>query len=402
MKLDCPALLRLGAPWAAFVMAAILLSGCTRTSEVRPQTEAPAAPSNVIQMGLEAQMHVGLQLARVTETMLTEYLQVTGTVQPVDSRLGQVRPLARGRLDDVAVRVGDRVGKGQVLAHYDNIEAGEVGAQYVSAQAEVARLNVELAALSKQTARKKDLLEAGAVAQKDYELSLAEQQGMEQRIRSQQGVVAGLAARLKRFGVAPGDAQGGLTATLVAPFDGLVIKVNASPGKVVEPADELFTIADLSQVWVQAEVYEKDLGRVRVGQPAAITVDTYPGERFMGRVTYIADFLDPQTRTARVRCEVPNPATRLKLDMFASVQLPTTFSHKAVAVPQSALHQVEGKSVVFVSKGPTEFETRTVKTGNSVGEQVEILEGLKLGESIVVQGAFHLKSIVAGKGLGEE
>ena len=388
---------------ALFLSTSVLLLSvaCSRQPE-EPKPDAAKTPANVIEMGLEAQKHVGLKVAPAESAQLTEYLQVTGTVQPVDSRVGHVRALARGRLEDVFVTVGDRVRRGQPLAQYDNIEAGELVSQHAAAQAEMGRLKVQLASRAKQTERNKNLAEIGASPKKDYELSLAEQQEVEQNVQSQASVLAGLTARLRRFGVAPGDPGSATRASLQAPFDGVVIKVNSAPGRVVEPSDELFTIADLSLVWVQAEVYEKDLGRIRVGQTATITVDTYPGERFSGRVTYIGDFLDPQTRTARVRCEVPNPGTRLKLDMFASVQLPTTFSRKAVAVPQAALQQVEGRNVVFVSKGPTNFEVRTVKVGNTVQSQTEIVEGLSAGEPIVVQGAFHLKSIVAGKELGEE
>jgi cobalt-zinc-cadmium efflux system membrane fusion protein len=379
----------------------LLIASCSRPPEETKPAES-SAPTNVIQMELEAQKHVGLRVAPAEFTQLTEYLQVTGTVQPVDSRVSQIRPLARGRLDEVFVKVGDRVRRGQPLAQFDNIEAGELVSQHAAAQAELGRLKVQLATLARQAERNKNLAEIGAAPKKDYELSVAEQQEAEQNIQSQESVLAGLAARLKRFGVTPGDPGSATTASLQAPFDGVVIKVNSAPGRVVEPSDELFTIADLSQVWVQAEVYEKDLGRIRIGQMATITVDTYPGERFSGRVSYIGDFLDPQTRTARVRCEVLNPGTRLKLDMFASVQLPTTFSRKAIAVPQAALQQLEAKTVVFVSKGPTAFEVRTVKTGNTVQSRTEIVEGLSAGEPIVVQGAFHLKSIVAGKELGEE
>ncbi len=384
------------------IAVSILSAACSRSKDEKGKSEEPPRPTNLVQMELEAQKHVGLEVARVRVTQLTEYLHVTGTVQPVDSRVSQVRSLARGRLDDIAVKVGDRVQKGQILARYDNIEAGELAFLYASAQADSARLKVQLAALAGQTERNRNLSEIGAAPKKDYEMSLAEQQGVEQNIRSQESLLAGISARLRRFGVTPGDTQGGLTATLQAPFDGVIIKLNAAPGKVVEPADELFTLADLSQVWVQAEVYEKDLGRIRVGQPATIAVDTYPGERFTGRITYIADFLDPQTRTARVRCDVPNPSIRLKLDMFASVQLPTTFRRQALAVPQGALQQLDGKTVVFVRKSPTSFEVRAVKIGNTVVNQVEILEGLKPDEPIVVQGAFHLKSIIAGKVLGED
>ncbi len=170
----------------------------------------------------------------------------------------------------------------------------------------------------------------------------------------------------------------------------------------MEPGREMFTVADLSKVWVQAEVYEKDLGRIRLGQNAAIKVDTYPDETFAGRVAYISDVLDPQTRTARVRCEVENREMRLKTEMFANIELPTKFSKQALAVPSTAVQDVEGKNVVFVQHSPTKFEARQVEKGVTVNGQTEIISGLSAGERIVSQGAFHLKSILAGGQLGDD
>jgi len=149
-------------------------------------------------------------------------------------------------------------------------------------------------------------------------------------------------------------------------------------------------------------VYEKDLGRVQVGQPAFIRVDTYPDIRFSGKVTYISDILDPQTRTARVRCEVANPETKLKLDMFATVELPTSFRRTAISVPVSAIQQLDHRNVVFVRDSQTTFQVRAVDLGRQVKEQVEVLSGIKEGEPVVTQGASHLKAILAGKDLGEE
>jgi cobalt-zinc-cadmium efflux system membrane fusion protein len=171
---------------------------------------------------------------------------------------------------------------------------------------------------------------------------------------------------------------------------------------MVEPSTELFTVADISRVWVQAEVYEKDLGRLQVGQSAIIHVDTYPDQAFAGKVTYISDALDPQTRTAKVRCEVANAGIRLKLDMFATIQLPTTFNRQAIAVPIGAIQQLETKTVVFVQRGAAQFEAREITPGKNVNGQVEVVAGLREGEPVVIVGAFHLKSIVAGKDLGEE
>ena len=383
--------------WLIVVASCAWLSAC---SSPKPVSE-PAAKQDpgVVVMQVEAQQRVGLEVAPVKLTQLSEYLQVVGTVQPVSSRVSPVRPLARGRLQEVLVRVGDRVESGQPLARFDNIEAGELAAQLASAQADLQKLKIQLAALSRQTERNRRLAEIGAAPQKDHEQSRAEQQAFEESLRSQQSAIAGLTARLGRFGVAENSP---VVTTIRAPFAGVVTKVQASPGEVVSAEAELFTVADLSQVWVQAEVYEKDLGRVQVGQAARITVDTYPDQPFTGKVTYISDLLDPQTRTAKVRCEVPNRAVRLKLDMFATVQLPTTFSRRALAVPADAVQQVEGKDVVFVRRAPTQFEARQIKTGKLINSLLEITSGLREGEPVAIRGAFHLKSILASKGLGEE
>ena len=131
-------------------------------------------------------------------------------------------------------------------------------------------------------------------------------------------------------------------------------------------------------------------------------MDTYPNESFEGKVAYVSDVLDPQTRTARVRCEVPNRDLRLKTDMFANIELPTKFSKQALAVPTSALQEVEGKNVVFIRHSQTQFEKRQVEKGVTVNNQTEIVSGLKSGEPVVTQGAFHLKSILAGGELGED
>jgi cobalt-zinc-cadmium efflux system membrane fusion protein len=381
----------------------LLVTSCSRREEPKQAVEEHREGENgLLEMGVEAQKHVGLRVAAAESKQLTEYLQVTGTVQPIDSRVAQIRPLARGRLQQVAVRVGDRVDAGKVLATMDNIEATELASQVASARAELQRLKSQMSAVARQAERNRRLVEIGAAPQKEYEFSVAEQRGLEENIRAQESTIAGLTTQLRRFGITNPQPGQIVTTTITAPFSGVVTKVDAASGQVVDSEDQLFSLADLSRVWVQAEVYEKDLGRVQVGQNAIVRFETYPGEDFTGRVTYISDVLDPQTRTARVRCEVANPGTRLKVDMFATVHVPTKFNRMAIAIPQPAIQQVEQATVVFVRKGETQFEARRVQVGNTVGGAVEIVSGLREGEPIVVVGAFHLKSIIAGKELGEE
>jgi len=386
--------------WCAIAMVG-LISGCSHSKK-----EAAAADdqrnSGLVEISAEAQKHFGMQVEAVHFQELNEYLQVPGTVQAVDSRVNTVRPLARGRLHDVLVHVGERVRKGQPLVTYDNIEAGELAMQFAGARADLERLRVQERNLIRQSDRSRALSDIGAVPRKDVDQAGADLQSSQQSIKAQESLIAGILARLQRFGVSQAEIQSTPVTTITSPLDGVVTKQEASPGEVVESASALFTIADLSTVWVQAEVYEKDLGRLRVGQAALITVDTYPNQQFTGRVTYVSDFLDPQTRTAKVRCEVPNADVRLKVNMFATVSLPTTFSHRALAVPVAAIQEVGDKQVVFVRKAATQFEPRWVSAGNTVRGLVEITNGLREGEPIVKSGAFHLKSILVGKDLGEE
>jgi cobalt-zinc-cadmium efflux system membrane fusion protein len=383
----------------------LLFTGCNRKNaqkeEGEPRAES-ANKSNLVEMSVSAQQHIGMVVGPAAVTQLNEYLRATGTVQPIDSKIGIVGPLARGRIVEVRAKIGDRVEAGQTLAVFDNIEAGELLTQEQSARADLERLKAQLIPATRQAERSRRLADIGAGAEKDSESSKAEKEGIEADIRSQQALIDGIRQRLHRFGIADDSPRATFLTPLKAPFSGVVTKTQASPGDVIDAGRDVFTVADLSRVWVQAEVYEKDLGRLRIGQSAFITVDTYPNQSFEGKVAYISDVLDPQTRTARVRCEVANSDLRLKTDMFANIELPTKFSKQAIAVPASALQDVEGKNVVFIRRSQTQFEKREVEKGVTVNNQTEIVSGLKPGEPVVTQGAFHLKSILAGGELGED
>ncbi len=388
-----------------FLCGMFAVTGCNRhateDNDKPSSQEKSASTANMVDMTISAQQHVGLVVLPAEVKQLNQYLNVIGTVQPIDSRVAQISPLAQGRILEVHAKVGDRVEVGQTLATFDNIEAGELVAQELSARADLARMNAQLIPATRQAGRSRRLADIGAGSEKDYESSKAEEDGIEADIRSQQALIGGIQQRLRRFGVPDNGIRGTLATTLKAPFTGVVIKAQASPGDVVDAGRAVFTVANLSHVWVQAEVYEKDLARVRIGQSAFITVDTYPNHSFEGRVAYISDVIDPQTRTARVRCDVANPDLLLKTDMFANIELPTKFSKRAIAVPSSALQEVDGKTVIFIRRGPTQFEKREVEKGTTVGGFTEIVSGLSVGEPVVTQGAFHLKSILATGSMGD-
>ena len=263
-------------------------------------------------------------------------------------------------------------------------------------------MRVQQATATRQAERSRRLAEIGAIPQKESEAATSDAKSLDASIEGQQSVISGISARLKRFGLTYSTLRNSTQTIISSPFTGVIIKAAAAPGEVVSEETDLFQIADLSRVWVQAEVYEKDLAKVVTGQPAFITVETYPDRQFTGNVTYIGDILDPQTRTTRVRCEVANPLIALKLDMFATVRLPTKFSRRGLAVPDSAIQQWEDKYFVFIQTAPTTFAAREINPGKVIDGKTEVTSGLKTGESVVVNGSFHLKSIVRSKQTEEE
>lgn len=398
------------------VLAVVLLGACGKRAAVEEQTDAKktkapeaAEPhrenyieeANVVELAVEAQRRAGIEVAPLTMGTADAEVLLTGSVQPIDSKVSEVRPLARGRVTQVNAKLGDRVQSGQVLAQFDNIEAGELASQHSSALAELQRLRVQQANAQRQAERSRSLVSIGAVPAKDAENAEAEVRAISQSIRAQEATTAGLASRLTRFGVQPGADPGNATASIRAPFAGVVVKLNVAPGAVIDSTMPLFSIADLSSVYMEAQVFEKDLGRIRTGQQTKVRFEAYPGETFTGRVVSIRDILDPATRTAGVRIEMPNPANRFRLEMFATVELPTLGTHAALTVPTEAVQTINRRPVVFVKQDALHFAAREVATAGE-GLIKELVSGVKEGELVVVKGAYQLKSVFLSRQTGEE
>ncbi|HJZ11434.1 MAG TPA: efflux RND transporter periplasmic adaptor subunit, partial [Acidobacteriota bacterium] len=179
---------------------------------------------------------------------------------------------------------------------------------------------------------------------------------------------------------------------LRSPRNGVLLKFDSSVGEIVEPAMELFTIGDLSQVWVEANVHETDLSVIDLGREALIRSDAYPDRIFKGKITKIGDVLDVATRTVKVRSEVLNPDRRLKLEMFVDVIVPTSEVRMVLLIPHDAVQEIDHKPVVFVKKDESRFEKRNVQTGEKTDQGIEVISGLKEGEIVVAEGSFSLKS----------
>ncbi len=384
----------------------------SRKASERKEHGQGASPIVVVEK--EAQANVGLKIVEVAMRPMVTALQTTGIVSPNETRVAHVRPLARGLIEKVFVRLGDRVKAGDSLVRYDNIELGELINEYLSslAQEEKERTNVEVS--QKFLDRSKALLENQAIAQKEYELKEAEYKNAQAALERQRADLAKYEEKLHRFGLSdkdierlhgPEHQQAHRTAShnvLRAPFAGIITKYDVAEGELVEPDRELFTITDIDTVWVLADVYEKDISLIREGQQVEVVVATYPDKVFTGKIAYVSDLIDPASRSAKVRCVVENKSHELKLDMFATVRVPTSHSRQVLAIPASSLQNVEGKSVAFAQVGESEFVPRALQLGAQQAGWVEILSGLKPGEKIVAEGSFYLKSNLQRERIGGE
>jgi cobalt-zinc-cadmium efflux system membrane fusion protein len=389
-------------PWP-LVLGLTLLAGCGGNGGGGP--EEGAAPGDtsgaVAPEGTETGTHTasevvmldtaGVRLAGIrTDTVRTtgtSGLSVTGTITFDADRVSHIGARTEGRVVSMHAAVGAPVRAGQTLAVLESPTVGQIRAQEREAEElrEIARENF---------AREQRLASQGISSRKELLDAEAELRRTEAALRSAE-------AQLAAFGA--GHGTGGQF-TLTAPFGGVVVAREVSRGEMASPADTLFTIADLSRVWIELSVFERDLARVRVGQSVAVAVAAYPGRAFPGRIVYLGHVLDAARRTVQARVEVPNRDRALKPGMFstASIQVGAEGS-RTIVVPEEAVQEVEGKTVVFApGEKPGEFRTMPIELGEPVGNGlVTVRAGLSKGARIVVAGAFALRSELAKSEIGE-
>ncbi len=371
-------------------------------------------PAGTVEIPEAAQWNANVEIAPVKTTRLLATLEVTGIVAPDDSRVAHVRPLARGIVEKIGVSLGSRVTAGQPLLTYDNIELGQLVGEFLTEQAALRQAQTDREVKRTSLERAESLITIEAIAQRELDLRRAEFRNSEAAVASAQARVSKVEEQLHRFGLSDDDVRAlapdaneaphraASHSTLRAPFAGIVTKFDAASGEVVQPDKELFTVADISTVWVLADVYEKDLSKISRNGTVSIKVDAYPDRTFSGRITHVSDLIDPTTRTAKVRCVVENRDGALKLEMFAKVALGTVDERQALAVPSDAIQQVDNQSIVFVRQTATRFERRNVQTGLRSGDLVEILGGLQEGQMVVGKGSFYLKTALLRERIGDE
>ena len=328
----------------------------------------------------------GIGSVAATRGPVDVMLRATGEVSANQDRVVEVVPLVSGVVREARALLGSRVQEGDVMAILDSRELADAKSAWVTA-----RERTKLAAATFE--RTERLWKKRIVPEQDYldtRGALAEariqQRAAEHKLRALGLTAEELPAR------ADGAVQSFTRFELTAPMSGTVIAKNVTTGESVDSSKPVYRIADLSDVWIIASIYEKDFSRMALGQRAKVESRAYPGRTFDGKVTWVSETVDERTRTLKVRIQVDNPNRLLRPGMFINAEIAVERRPDALTVPAEAVRRMAGETVVFVDRGEGRYEPRTVAAGKSFGDRVEILRGVAPGERVVSSGSFILKS----------
>ena len=323
-----------------------------------------ASPSGAVVIPAVARQLIGVRSASAAYTTLTQEIRTVGTVGYDERGLTQVTLKISGWVREVFVNsIGRPVRKGEELFTFYSPDLLATQDEYLLALRTQARLATSPLDEAKANA-------AALVASARERLRLWD-------------LTDGQITALERRGKAEP------LLTVYAPSSGIVLKREALPGKYVEPGTTLYEVADLSTVWITADIYESDVASVKLDQPMSVSFAAYPGEVFRGSKAYIYPSLNQEARTVRVRFELPNPGLKLKPGMYGNVSLQTD-AVKALVVPKEAVLETGLRQLVFMDRGQGRYEQRLVKLGRRNQDEVEVMEGLKEGDRIVTSANFLL------------
>jgi len=348
--------------WIAALVMSTALQGCHH----EPGTD-DAATGSTPRSAVSAVRYVA-----VSEQRVTDRLDLSAKVEPDPARMFRVLPPASGRVLAIKVKPGDTVTRGAMLATIDSADAA-------AAQTDLTKARIEATRAQRAADRQKVLLDHGAIAEKDYvDAKAASDSANAELERAKQ--------HLTVLGIDVVSLKDGIP--LLSPSKGIVLTVSAAPGefsKSLDNSDPLMTIADLSIVWIVGDVFEKDIAKVQSGTKVTVTVDSFPGHQWTGRIDSVAGVLDPVTRTLKVRVALANPGEKLKPEMFAAIHIDMG-SRKALVVPASAVIHEGQNTIVFVDKDGKPAQ-QNVTTGRVIDGTVEITSGIEEGHRVAVDGA---------------
>lgn len=356
--------------------------------EMPPQpADQPHAASVVLTLTPDMVSRAGIRTVDATAGSATTDLRMPGVVQPNAYKEVAVTSLVSGRVTQVHVELGTRVSAQEPLATIYSPELADAQTAFIAARA-------EQTAHAQRVIRTQRLTAIGAATRADLEAHEAERAKVDAEVEIARARLVLLGIPEERTQRLTGPQDVVTTTAVRAPFAGVVTRRAANAGLNIDPSTPLFTIVDLSTVWVLADLYERDFASVRVGSAATVTSPAYPELTIRGRVNYIDPQIQPETRTAKLRVEVPNPGGQLRFGMYVDVHAGQASSRSGVFVPKSAVQMLGSDTVVYVADARERgrFLERKIEIGQTSGDQVMVESGLAPGEPVVTEGVFFLRA----------
>lgn len=360
------------------------LGACGRGEQPAPSDAATPPQAQSGSAKPEAQPRVATSVVEFSPSH--QALTLAGKIAYGEDRYSRISSPLQGRVVEVQAHLGDRVKAGAVLLVVDSPDIAQAYSEYVKEDSDL-----QYATRAHELA--KDLYENKAMPLKD--LKQAENELVKARAEFRRAKERLLSLRIPAEELdKPLDRQK-ITSRfdMRSPLTGTVVERTVTPGQSVggDPAQVLFTVADLDMLQVVADLYERDLSLVKEGQFAKVNVEAYPGVDFPATVAAIGDVVDPTTRTIKLRAWVNNEPHKLKPEMFARLNIEVGDSIQFLTVPREAILEADGKQFVYVMEAPDRYVKREVKVGGASGDQARIIEGLRSGEHIVIKGAVLIK-----------
>lgn len=387
---------RLGSPHRSRLTAALFITftagislavgvmlGRAKGTGATPIAPQVTAESHTIELTAEETARAGIQTQAVASHSLRPALELVGSVEFDADLVAEVGARIPGRVKRLFVRPGASVTAGQALVEIESAELGDAVSEYLAARA-------NQAAAQANVTRERSLSERRLSTARALEEAEATAHTSDARVEAGR-------QRLLAMGIAPtalrGSSESLRTLTLRSPIAGQVISREVVLGQLVALDTELIRVADMRRLWVQLDVFERDLARVHVGDQVELRTETWPGRVFRGQVGHIGASIDLDTRTGRVRIEVENTELLLRPGQFVTARLrpQSDDARTALTVPRTAIVQLEGRPAVFTRAGRG-YRPQSVELGVTDGDNVEVRQGLHAGDNVVTEGAFALKS----------
>jgi cobalt-zinc-cadmium efflux system membrane fusion protein len=365
---------------ALLVCCALTLSACKKAGQETPSVSDIDTSLIAADTALQSQ----IQVSEVLTTGVSETLRVAGQIDFDEQALTRIGASVTGRVTQIQARLGDAVNKGDTLAIINSSELSGSQLAYLKARSEkeLHRRNVDRA----KTLYQADVISLAELQRREneYEIASAETRAAQDQLR-----VLGVSPQSIERLAATGAIDS--VASVIATIQGVVVERKVAAGQVVQPSDVLFAVANLQRVWAVAQVPEQQISQVKTGQSVHIEVPALNNEKLVGKLIYVGQTVNPDTRTVLVRTELDNQGGRLKPSMLASMLIEATPVQRLV-VPSAAVVREDDTDHVFVQEANGLFRLTKVRLGPERAGQRIVMDGIQQGARVVTEGAFHLNN----------